>query len=215
MKFLCLHGYQQSAVIMQSETRFLKDIFEQTIGEEVIFFYPSAPFSSVPTASNEPTYAWWPNDPTAADIETFSYLSNILDKEGPFDGVVGFSQGGSVGSLLAAFLERPRHVRPSNLTTSHGPLQLVISYSGYHEDDERLQKYYAQKIKTPILHFISSTDPVMAEERCFRLVERCEDPDDKVIVYTGSGFHRVPATKMTAQALSRFLAEVLDIEDDC
>ncbi|RYP06623.1 hypothetical protein DL765_009420 [Monosporascus sp. GIB2] len=199
---------------MQSETSFLKDIFEQTIGEEVEFFYPSAPFPSVPTASNEPTYAWWPNDPSATDFETFSYLSSILDKEGPFDGIVGFSQGGSVGSLIAAFLERPRLARPSNFTTFHGPLQLVVSYSGYHEDDARLQKYYAPKIKTPILHFISSTDPVVAEERCFRLVKRCEDPNDKVIVYNGSGFHRVPATKMTAQALSRFLTEVLDIEGD-
>ncbi|KAI8631179.1 serine hydrolase FSH [Xylariaceae sp. FL1651] len=214
MKFLCLHGYQQSAAIMQSETYFLKDIFDQTIGEDVEFFYPSAPFPSVPTSSNQPTYAWWPSDPNVRDIKTFSYLSTILDKYGPFDGIVGFSQGGSVGSLVAALLERPRRARPSNFTTSHGPLRLVVSYSGYHEDDARLQKLYAQKIKTPILHFISSTDPVMAEERCFRLVKRCEDPDDRVIVYTGSGFHRVPATRMTAQALSRFLIEVLDIEDD-
>lgn len=153
-------------------------------------------------------------DANVTDIETFRYLSNVLDKEGPFDGIVGFSQGGSVGSLIAALLERPKPIRPSNFTTSHGPLQLVVSYSGYHEDDERLQKYYAQKIKTPILHFISSTDPVMAEERCFRLVRRCEDPDDRVIVYTGSGFHRVPMTKMTAQALSRFLTEVMGTDDD-
>ncbi|KAI1116349.1 serine hydrolase FSH [Nemania sp. NC0429] len=214
MKFLCLHGYQQSAAMMQSETSHLKPIFDQSLGEDVEFHYISAPFSSVPTATNAPTYAWWPMDANVTDIETFRYLSNVLDAEGPFDGIVGFSQGGSVGSLIAALLERPKSVRPSNFTTSHGPLQLVVSYSGYHEDDERLQKYYAQKIKTPILHFISSTDPVMAEERCFRLVKRCEDPDDKVIVYTGSGFHRVPSTKMTAQALTRFLTEVLQIDDD-
>lgn len=205
MKFLCLHGYQQSAAIMQSETSFLKNIFKQTVGgEEVSFFYPSAPFPSAPTPSNEPTFAWWPNDPAAREIETFQYLSKILDQEGPFDGIVGFSQGGSVGSLIAAFLERPPSARPPNFTTTHGSLRLVVSYSGYHEDDERLQTYYTPKIKTPILHFISSTDPVMAEERCFRLVKRCEDPDDRVVVYRGSGFHRVPATKMTTQALSRF-----------
>lgn len=200
--------------MMQSETSHLKPIFEQSLGEEVELHYVTAPFPSVPTASNEPTYAWWPMDANVTDIETFRYLSNVLDKEGPFDGIVGFSQGGSVGSLIAALLERPKPIRPSNFTTSHGPLQLVVSYSGYHEDDERLQKYYAQKIKTPILHFISSTDPVMAEERCFRLVRRCEDPDDRVIVYTGSGFHRVPMTKMTAQALSRFLTEVMGTDDD-
>ncbi|KAK9774117.1 putative Serine hydrolase FSH domain-containing protein [Seiridium cardinale] len=214
MKFLCLHGYQQSAAIMQSETWFLKDIFEKSIGKEVEFFYPSALFPSDPTASNEPTYSWWTNDATVAEFETFRYLSDILDQEGPFEGIVGFSQGGSVGSLIAALLERPKAARPSNFTTCHGPLRLVVSYSGYHEDDARLQKYYAQKIKTPILHFISSTDPVMAEERCFRLVRRCEDSDDRVVVYPGSGFHRVPATKIAAQALSRFLTEVLDIEDE-
>ncbi|KAI0431087.1 serine hydrolase FSH [Xylaria sp. FL1042] len=214
MKFLCLHGYQQSAAIMQSETLFLKHIFERSLGKEVKLYYPSAPFPSIPTATNEPTYAWWPEDSNLTDIHTFRYLSDILDEEGPFDGIVGFSQGGSVGSLIAGLLERPKLSRPSNFTTIHGPLQLVVSYSGYHEDDERLQKYYAQKIKTPILHFISSTDPVMAEERCFRLVRRCEDSDDRVIVYTGSGFHRVPTTKMTTQALSRFLTEVLDMEGD-
>lgn len=212
MKFLCLHGYQQSAAIMKSETRFLKPIFEQAIGQTVDFVYATAPFPSTPTATGEPTYAWWPNDAAATTIATFSHLSDILDQQGPFEGIIGFSQGGSVGSLLAAFLERPRASRPSNLTTNHGPIRLVVSYSGYHEDDARLQKYYDQKIKTPIIHFISSTDPVMEEERCFRLVRRCEDPDDRVIVYTGSGFHRVPATKMTAQALSRFLTDVLDDE---
>ncbi|KAI1176524.1 serine hydrolase FSH [Nemania sp. FL0916] len=213
MKLLCLHGYQQSAAIMQSETSFLKSIIEGSIGEEVQLFYAQGPFpSSVPAASLGPTYAWWPSDPAATDIATFSYLSQTLDAEGPFDGIVGFSQGGSVGSLTAALLERPRSLRPANFTTKHAPLQFVISYSGYHEDDMRLQQYYAQKIRTPILHFISSTDPVMAEERCFRLVRRCEDSDDRVVVYAGSGFHRVPATKMTSQSLSRFLTEVLDIE---
>lgn len=213
MRFLCLHGYQQTAAMMQAETPFLKDLVEQSIGEPVTLFYATAPFPSALTASNEPTYAWWPEDATVTEIETFSYVSSILDKEGPFDGIVGFSQGGSVGSLVAALLERPKSVRPSNFTTTHGSLRLVVSYSGYHEDDTRLQKYYSPKIRTPILHYISSTDPVMAEERCFRLVRRCEDPDDKVVVYTGSGFHRVPATRMTAQALSRFLVEVLDSED--
>ncbi|KAF2972450.1 hypothetical protein GQX73_g1157 [Xylaria multiplex] len=199
---------------MQSETPFLQQIFEQSLGEEVDLYYPSGPFPSTPTALNEPTYAWWPEDPTITEFYTFRYLSNILDEEGPFDGIIGFSQGGSVASLIAALLERPKVARPSNFTTVHGPLQLVISYSGYHEDDERLQQYYTQKIKTPILHFISSTDPVVAEERCFRLVKKCEDSDDRVIVYTGSGFHRVPTTKMTAQALSRFLIEVTDAEGD-
>lgn len=195
---------------MQSETSFLKDIVEKSIGERAEFYYPSAPFPSTPTPSNEPTYNWWPSDPAVTELETFSYLSHILDTNGPFDGIIGFSQGGSVGSLIAAFLERPRFQRPSNFTSSHAPLSLVVSYSGYHEDDARLQRYYDPMIKTPILHFISSTDPVVAEERCFRLVRRCEDSDDRVVLYTGSGFHRIPATKMAVQALSRFLCEVLD-----
>ncbi|KAK5630523.1 hypothetical protein RRF57_006238 [Xylaria bambusicola] len=75
---------------MQSETPFLKNIFEQALGEEVRLYYPSGPFPSTPTASNEPTYAWWPEGSTSTDIHTFRYLSDILDKEGPFDGIIGF-----------------------------------------------------------------------------------------------------------------------------
>lgn len=210
MRFLCLHGYQQSAAIMQSETPFLEPLFKQITGYQNDFLYITAPNPSVPTASGEPTYAWW--DPKHPE-RTFGYLSNILDQEGPFDGIIGFSQGATVACLIVALLERPRSTRPRSFTTSHGPLKLAISYSGYHEDDSRLQKYYSPSIKTPILHFISSTDPVVSEERCFRLVKRCEDSDDRVLVYRGSGFHRVPATKMTAQALARFLVEVLDLDN--
>ena len=208
MKFLCLHGYQQSAAIMQNETSFLKNIFSKVLGEEPEFHYLNAPFESTPTSDGSPTYCWWPTDPTVTSIETFQYIGDVLDKEGPFDGIMGFSQGGAVGSLIAGLLERPMSARPSNFTTTHATMKAVISYSGYHEDDERLQQYYAERIKTPIMHFICSTDPVMDEERCLRLVRRCEDVDDKVLVYPGSGFHRVPTTKTTNKALTRFLSEL-------
>lgn len=196
---------------MQSETSHLKPIFEQIAQNKVEFLYIDAPIPSIPTSSGEPTYEWWDaKDPDA----TFGYLARVLEEEGTFDGIIGFSQGATVACLLAAFLERPKSTRPSTFSTGHGPLRLVISYSGYHEDDERMQKYYNPNIKTPIFHFISSTDPVVAEERCFRLVKRCENSGDRVLVYRGSGFHRVPANKMTAQALSRILIEVLDADSD-
>lgn len=212
MRFLCLHGYQQTAAMMQAETPFLQQLLEQTINDQVELVYATGPHPSTPTAAGEPTFAWW-------DIQcpeyTFSFLSTLLDNEGPFDGLIGFSQGATVSCLIAALLERPTSLRPVEFTAcSHGPVKVVVSYSGYHEDDERLQKYYTPNIKTPIIHFISSTDPVISEDRCLRLVKKCEDSEDRVIMYKGSGFHRIPAAKLTTQALKRCLVEVLHLDDD-
>jgi dienelactone hydrolase len=196
---------------MKEETPFLRDVFERAFEDEADFYYACAPFPSQPTASSEPTYTWWPTNGDAKYVQTFAHLSKILDQEGPFDGIVGFSQGGSVAALTAALLERPVAKRPANFTSMHEPLRFVISYSGYREDDARVQQYYSPSIKTPIQHFICSTDPIMAEERCLRLVQVCEDGDERAITYTGSGFHRVPRTRMTTSSLSRFLTDLQDM----
>ncbi|KAK4704176.1 hypothetical protein P7C70_g2038, partial [Phenoliferia sp. Uapishka_3] len=40
--------------------------------------------------------------------ETLMYLRNIMEKEGPFDGVWGFSQGGAMAGILTLLVENPQ-----------------------------------------------------------------------------------------------------------
>ena len=207
MRLLFLHGFQQSPEIIQEETKFLESILRKALDEDVDLVYPSAPFPSVPTTNNEPTFTWWPESGSEEYQKTFRYLSDLLEEQGPFDGALGFSQGASVASLMAALLELPEECRPANFSTEHDRLNFVVSYSGYRESDPRVQQFYEPGIRTPVLHFINSTDPIMAEERCLRLVNSCVDTEERVITYTGSGNHRVPGTKSTKMALTRFLGD--------
>lgn len=196
---------------MMAETEFLKQVFERVLGNtDTQFLYPTAPFLIDELGENT-TFSWWPMDGNENDaIMTAGFLAEFLDSEGPFDGAVGFSQGGMVCGLIAALLEQPQPKRLPGFMTNHPPFRFVISYSGYREEQARLDYLYKPRsIKTPIIHFVSATDPVVAEERCMSLVEACADSEDRVVGYSGSGFHRVPRTKSTRSALLHFLEELL------
>ena len=212
MRILFLHGYQQSPAIIQDEAKFLPSFLESVFGGHVELLYPQAPFVSTSRSNKDSTYSWWPEDDELDHAATFAYLSEILDSSGPFDGVIGFSQGASVGSLLAALLEQPQDMRPVAFSTTHTAFRFVVSFSGYREEDVRVRKYYEPRISTPILHFISASDPILSEERCLRLVDSCEDADGRVVIYPGSGNHRIPSTKATKASLSRFLVDFTDPE---
>jgi len=207
MRLLFLHGFQQSPSVIQEETGFLPDFLQKLLEEKVDIEYPTAPFPSTPRANRDPTYSWWPEDAGNDYTRTFAHLGKILESNGPYDGVIGFSQGASVASLTAALLEQPQDSRPAEFSTMHAPFKFVVSFSGYREEDARVQQYYERRIRTPVLHFINSTDPIVTEDRCLRLVDSCYDTDGRVVIYSGSGNHRVPATKSTKAALGRFLEE--------
>lgn len=210
MRLLFLHGFQQSPSIIQEETGFLQPYLSQIVGEEVEFVYPAAPFPSTPRATGDPTYSWWPEDGNEEYRKTFAYLSGVLEQDGPFEGAVGFSQGATLACLMAALLEQPEPNRPNDFKTRHNAFRFVLSFSGYREDDPRVQQYYAPGINTPVMHFINSTDPILAEDRCLRLVNTCVDSDGRVVSYAGEG-HRVPATKKAKMAMARFLQDVLEL----
>jgi predicted esterase len=214
MRILCLHGLQQSGEVMRAETEFLKQVFDSILGNtNTQLVYPTAPWPmDEPEVGGESsTFSWWPMNGNENDaIITAGFLSELLDTEGPFDGVVGFSQGAMVSGLMAALLEQPQAKRLPGFMTSHAPFKFVISYSGYREEQPRLDYLYKPRsIKTPIIHFVSASDPVVTGERCMSLVEACADSEDRVIEYPGSGFHRVPRTKSTRSALIHFLEELL------
>jgi len=194
-------------MVIQEETRFLPAFLHKTLGTEVDIEYPTSPFSSTPRANQDPTYSWWPEDAGVDHTRTFAYLDEILESRGPYDAIIGFSQGASVAGLTASLLEQPQDSRPAEFSTMHAPFKFVISFGGYREEDARVQRYYTPRIRTPVLHFINSTDPIVTENRCVRLVESCYDIKGRVVIYSGSGNHRVPATKSTKASLGRFLED--------
>ena len=66
------------------------------------------------TGTDADAYAWWRR---RNDAEPYYYeglesglgsIAKVLEEEGPFDGVIGFSQGGSAAGMVASLLEEGR-----------------------------------------------------------------------------------------------------------
>lgn len=81
--------------------------------EAVEFMYPSAPLPANPDdASKEASdlRAWGHGDPENDQIRGLEYslqfLAEILEENGPFIGMVGFSTGATVTALIASLLEK-------------------------------------------------------------------------------------------------------------
>ncbi|KAK3367317.1 serine hydrolase [Lasiosphaeria ovina] len=137
------------------------------------------------------------------------------------DGVVGFSQGGSMAAMLAAAMETetmgqglrpppPEHAAwVSAVRRANGgrPLKFAVVYSGFYAPPEDLRWLYEPaKIATPTLHFIGSLDTVVDESRSQALVDRCQDP--LVVVHPGG--HYVPISKEWVMPLVGFIRKCVE-----
>ena len=159
-------------------------------------------------------WAWFRRDEATQEYRSIGEgmlaLAAAIREAGGVDGVVGFSQGGAMASLLAAALEKPERTpdgdRPwlEEIRSANGgnPLKFAVIYSGFFSRDESLASWlYEPKVQTPTLHFLGSLDTVVEEERSQGLVDRCEDP----VVVIHPGGHYVPVAKEWVMPLAGFV----------
>lgn len=136
-----------------------------------------------------PYFEWWNahRDPTN---DTWSYenasvslafLNDILKLHGPFDGVMGFSQGAATATLLTGIQ------RSGTALTEHPPLQFLICFAGIRVRDPNLEKYYAALAPVPVVHIIGDRDPVK------RMTNHLIEAFDAPLVISHARGHVIPA----------------------
>ncbi|KAM0704145.1 hypothetical protein Q7P35_008378 [Cladosporium inversicolor] len=221
----------------------------------IALHYPTAPiklsYADIPgvnvegadaNADDQPeAYGWWRRK---GDGEPFTYegieqglatVAETMRSEGPFDGVIGFSQGGAAAGMVASLLEETRRAAfetaqsrggirfPDSFTSDSGyiessvqsPLKFAVSYSGFSASTNPLyQAFYEPKIQTPMMHFLGSLDTVVSEDRSLRLVEACENGRGKEggvqrVVYHPGGHFLPSSQKQYVGALVAFIREVM------
>lgn len=212
-RILFLHGYTQSGNTLRHKTGALS----KAISKYADILYPTGPIElDAPDAADieererlaklgneqeEGAYAWWEADHETKDFEGFektvAFLKDILEKDGPFDGVMGFSQGGGLAGMLASLLERPN----SFMETRHPPLKFAVVFSGFRGLFPKYDALYSPKIKTPTLHVIGDRDPIVTAERSMALVDCCVNP--KIITHPGS--HFVPSAAIYKSQVLDFI----------
>lgn len=265
LKILMLHGFTQSGHLFEIKTKALKKALEKNFPPApkpghlpsypggIELHYPTAPirldYRDIPgydvdgaAGGDEPdAYGWWRRK---GDSEPFTYegmdrglatIAECLRTQGPFDGVLGFSQGGAAAGMVAALLEEGRREAfekaqakggmryPDSFTSDsgfieeavHPPLKFAISYSGFGASTNDLyQAFYAPKITTPMLHFLGSLDTVVSEERSLRLVDACMngkgiDGGAPRLVYHPGGHFLPSSQKQGVAALVGFIREIV------
>eukprot|EP00128_Syssomonas_multiformis_P002207 Colp12_sorted_trinity150504_noHs@28002 len=124
---------------------------------------------------------WWipfSNYENSRLEESFAHVEATLREKGPFDGVLGFSQGAALASMLAA----RHHLSGDTL------FRFIVVVAGFIPD---MSPHFNSdiKIKTPSLHVYGTGDQVIVPSRSQTLAQFFENP----VEVQHEGGHFVPA----------------------
>ncbi|KAK2873761.1 hypothetical protein FQN49_002089 [Arthroderma sp. PD_2] len=157
LRILMLHGYTQSGPLFHAKSRALEKHIQKNLpAYSVVLSYPSGPIglnpsdipnftpsSTTSAASNGGTpaddkpeaFAWWRRSdfidpPEYVGIEKgLATVARVLVDEGPFDGVIGFSQGACLAAMVASLLEHDRSKAFSHLSDLANNQQELVTQS--------------------------------------------------------------------------------------
>ncbi|RCI04223.1 hypothetical protein CU098_012117 [Rhizopus stolonifer] len=151
-------------------------------------------------------FGWW-YSPTYKPVkdgyfvgykESVEYIKSVLNEQGPFDGILGFSQGACFAALLTELLET------RNPNFNHPPFKLAILVSGFKpivQEATNSMLTKENKLKTPSLHYIGDFDTLVLPKTMLALTEAFENP----VVFRHSGGHYLPSTPTSKKAFIQFL----------
>ena len=164
--------------------------------------------------------------------EGLRVIGRCMRDEGPFDGVIGFSQGGCAAGMVTSLLEKMRKgeagienfvgflkeglgAQNANFDAemdgkSPLPLQFTIVYSGFKAPGPSYVPLYSPNISTPTLHFLGALDSVVKESRSRALIDVCEDAE--VVIHPGG--HFLPSQRVWMDAALKFVKKSLKTDED-
>jgi hypothetical protein len=206
MRLLALHSFRTNSVIFKEQLQRsgLDKILFRDCSVELVFLDAAHPASgklpkdvSKAFGSMGPHLEWFTvehqGDKVVFDEEKLEASSaqvlKALREDGPFDGIIGFSQGAMLGAALVALLET-RHP----MTTGLVPLSLVILIAGFKSRHPLHQEAFKSRIKTPSIHIFGDADEM--KEYNVQLTEACVNP----MILTHPRGHIVPILEPYQQA---------------
>ncbi|CAG8020326.1 unnamed protein product [Penicillium salamii] len=197
-----LHGHGQSDESFECKTRFLQKTLEELFhatrakgsasSRDVRFRYLSGPFPANPDRPQDGCRAWGYGDYKSERIkgieESIRSIMHILEHEGPFVGIIGFSSGAALAAIVASLLEGNNKIQGLNFKIDHPPLSFVISFSGFRLESPDYQTVYYRKIETPILHVIGELDSMIEPSQTIDLANHCSNAR----IFKFFGCHYIP-----------------------
>jgi len=215
LRVLCLHGYRQSDVAFREKT----GAFRKLIGKFCEFTFIKAPHHVLPMSSediNQDQRGWWfsrENDYFKADDASdcdkgFDGSLDLIQKtfqlHGPFDGVIGFSQGAALVALLCLI-----KTRNPEMLSSAVKFDFAIMVAAFKSKSTKHAQWYESgesvpKVSIPTLHVMGHGDRVINKRLSDDLLDLFHEPTK---LYH-SGGHFVPATSREKSHYFKFLHKV-------
>ncbi|CCD27288.1 putative serine hydrolase NDAI_0K00970 [Naumovozyma dairenensis CBS 421] len=222
-KILMLHGLAQSGEYFASKTRGFRTELEKQ-GYQLCYAtapnkYPAPDFdinlddldgTSLPSESNE-ILAWLQKNPSDDTYKlpdtTISYLHDYIIANGPFHGIVGFSQGAGVAGYLLTDFNGLLHLNE----TEQPPLEFFMSFGGFRFKPGCYQKQYDENpIKVPSLHVYGDLDTITEPEKVQSLLKSCTEGTATYLTHPGG--HFVPNSRGFLKKVVTWLDSLNDQE---
>ncbi|KAH0567444.1 esterase OVCA2 [Cotesia glomerata] len=188
LRILALHGFRQSDIVFRSKIGSLRKNFKRKIE----FFFARAPHVVPPLEndkkdddeektgeeaadSGKESRGWWfntadrafkaivPSNMSVGFEDSLKVIEKIFQEQGPFDGVLGFSQGASFVSILCAMQQK-------NLAHPSIKFKFAIMVCGFKSLCEPHAKLYDEKINLPAFFVYGTTDRLIPTETAEALV---------------------------------------------
>lgn len=205
-KILCIHGYRQNGVLFRQKTGALRKFLKKYADLSYATAPLNVPLLEGSSDSNTDQRGWWfTNSNMNYDSKSYSeccigfkksldLITDLCEEEGPFDGILGFSQGASFVSVLCGMQERK---------FLKFKFKFAILISGFRSLSTPHYKNYIMKIKIPSLHIYGETDEVIPTGMSEQLLGYFTKP----IAVKHPGGHYVPSSESVRKAFVQFLEE--------
>ncbi|KAI9309576.1 serine hydrolase FSH [Cunninghamella echinulata] len=235
LRILCLHGLAQNKINFGRKTKAITqrvDNFTEFVHVTAPHFILTPEYATISqreesnniirTDETKPYCWWYPlrykkllSDGTSPGFaESLAYIKQILLEQGPFDGILGFSQGGCMAAILTQLLENrtifPHWIEPE---FQHPPLKFSIFVSAFipHQQEAFKPLFMQQKKnKSPTLHIIGELDTVVLPESSVNLSFCFQDP----VLFKHPGGHFVPSSELAQKKLESFLYPFKKVNDE-
>ncbi|XP_071368948.1 esterase OVCA2 isoform X5 [Centroberyx affinis] len=214
LRILCIHGYRQNGSSFREKTGALRKLLKK----QVELVYMTAPHC-VPQAcsgdgrenrsapgGDEDSRGWWFSDVQARAFsaqqqceeslgldESVTAVREAVKDLGPFDGILGFSQGAALVAMLCSLQEQ-------NLEPEFS-FRFAVLVAGFRSACEEHHKFYSAPLLIPSLHVFGLEDRVIPDKMSRELLPTFQDAQ----VLTHPGGHFVPAASAHRQTYQDFL----------
>jgi len=218
LRILCLHGFTQNAKVFSSKTKAIQK------GLRGIAEFSFAEGELLPNESDDDdreARCWWrSNDKPSKNYrgldKTLLKLDSIFQKEGPFDGILGFSQGACL-TIVLALLQDEREIIETCLglkpqSTSSIKVRFAMGFSGFFPADVDFGKAVGLKTECtlPLFWCYGDNDSLITPERS----KECVNSFKNVTLWSHPGKHYMPSNASAKEAYRKFLVTFIKENGD-